>query len=262
METAIKVSRLTVEYERTRALEDVCLSVEAGEYLGIIGPNGGGKSTLLGTILGTVRPKNGEISIFGEPVRRGRSRIGYVPQHADLDRSFPITVSEVVACAYLGGGLHPFARLGKRERVAALAVLDEMGLAPLAGRLVSELSGGEFQRMLLARALAKRPDILLLDEPTSGVDPATRAHIYSLLEEKNRGGMTVVMVTHDMLAVASSIRRLACLSRTLVYHGEPELSGEVSAAMYGCPVDLVAHGAPHRVLQDHSEKGGCDCGCH
>ncbi len=259
---AIGIHRLTVDYGKCRALDDVCLTVNRGEYLGIIGPNGGGKSTLLGVILGTVRPTAGRISLFGESAERGRARLGYVPQFAMFDRAFPMTVGEVVSTAYLGRGLHPFRHLGRREAILAEGVLEEVGLSGFSRRLVSELSGGEFQRMLLARALAKSPEVLLLDEPTSGVDPATRAHIYSLLEEKNRAGMTVLMVTHDMLAVASSVKKLACLSRTLVYHGEPELSEDVATAMYGCPVDLVAHGTPHRVLRDHDEEGGCHCGCH
>lgn len=264
MNPIIDVDRLTVDYGKNRALDNVCLVVNEGEYLGIIGPNGGGKSTLLGAIIGTVRPTSGNITLFGGSAVEGRRRLGYVPQFAALDRAFPITVGEVVATACLGSGLHPLRRIGREDRRHCDEMLDSVGLAGFSSRLVSELSGGEFQRMLLARALAKRPDVLLLDEPTSGVDPATRAQIYELLEEKNRAGMTVVMVTHDMLAVASSVRRLACLSRTLVYHGEPELSEDVATAMYGCPVDLVAHGAPHRVLRDHdhSGRGGCCHGHH
>ena len=264
MEHVIEIHGLTVDYGKNRALDGVCLTVERGEYLGIIGPNGGGKSTLLGAILGTVRPTAGTLRLFGGSAERGRRRIGYVPQFAALDRAFPITVGEVVATAYLGGGLHPFRFHGRCEAAAAEDMLESVGLAGFSRRLVSELSGGEFQRMLLARALAREPEVLLLDEPTSGVDPATRARIYELLSERNREGMTILMVTHDMLAVASSVRKLACLSRTLVYHGEPELSEDVSTAMYGCPVDLVAHGTPHRVLRDHDHEGegGCHCGCH
>ena len=263
MSEVIGIDRLTVTYGKTRALTDVCLSVKEGEYLGLIGPNGGGKSTLLGAILGTVRPSSGSITLFGQPAARGRARLGYVPQFANFDRAFPITVGEVVATAYLGKGLHPFRYLGKDEHRGADAALDEVGLGGFSSRLVTELSGGEFQRMLLARALARSPEVLLLDEPTSGVDPVSRSRIYELLSERNRRGMTVVMVTHDMLAVASSVTSIACLSHTLVYHGEPELSAEVSTAMYGCPVDLIAHGTPHRVLRTHDPKGGCTChDCH
>lgn len=260
---AIGIEHLTVSYGRTRALTDVCLHVQEGAYLGIIGPNGGGKSTLLGTILGTVRPTAGRLTLFGEAPERGRAQLGYVPQFAAFDRAFPITVGEVVRTAYLGRGLHPLRRMSAAERHTADEVLEEVGLGGFGSRLVSELSGGEFQRMLLARALAKKPRILLLDEPTSGVDPVTRSRIYELLAERNRAGMTVLMVTHDMLAVASSVTSLACLSHSLVYHGEPEISEEVSTAMYGCPVDLIAHGTPHRVLRTHDGKGGCDChDCH
>ncbi len=258
---AIEIHDLSVLYGRHRALDSVCLTVEEGEYLGIIGPNGGGKTTLLSALLGLVAPASGTLSVFGKPALSQRHLIGYVPQFAAFERSFPMTVSEVVKTAFLGAGLHPFFRHKKDADARALAYLDRVGLAPLAHRRVSELSGGEFQRMLIARALASEPRILLLDEPTSGVDPVTRGKIYDLLTELNRDGMTIVMVTHDLLAVSSSVRRLACLCGTLVYHGEPELTEDVSHAMYGCPVDLIAHGVPHRVLRDHTHGEGHGCHC-
>ena len=129
-----------------------------------------------------------------------------------------------------------------------------MGIGDLAERQISALSGGEFQRMLIARALAAEPKILLLDEPTASVDPGSREMIYELLTELNKE-ITIVMVTHDLMAVAAQVSNLACLSGTLVYHGEPKLTEEVVSEMYGCPVDLIAHGVPHRVLGDHDHGG-------
>lgn len=255
MKEAITVDHLSVSYGKNEVLSDVCMHVEEGEFLGIIGPNGGGKSTLLRALLGTV-PHSGTVSVFGEPVRRMLPAIGYVPQFAAFDRAFPIRVGEVVRTAYLGAGLHPFRCFGVKDTEKTETVLSEVGLAGFSERLVSDLSGGEFQRLLIARALAGEPKILLLDEPTASVDPATRAKIYELLSERNEAGMTVVLVTHDLLAISSSVKKLACLSRTLVYHGEPQIDEKVSTAMYGCPVDLIAHGAPHRVLRPHSHPGG------
>ena len=134
--------------------------------------------------------------------------------------------------------------------------LKRVGIEALAKRQISELSGGEFQRLLIARALAVSPEILILDEPTASVDPASRASIYSLLDSLNREGMTVILVTHDLLAVSSAVGRIACLNRRLAYHGEPRLTEEVCNEMYGCPIDLIAHGIPHRILGEHSHEGG------
>ncbi len=259
MNKAIAIDGLSVGYGAAEVLSDVSFSVAEGEFLGIIGPNGGGKTTLLRSILGLIPAKRGSIEIFGKPAAKNRAILGYVPQFASFDRRFPITVGEVVCTALLGGGLHPFFRFGKGQLDKAEDYLEMVDLGGFSKRPVSDLSGGEFQRLLLARALAREPRILLLDEPTASVDPGTRAKIYALLTGLNKGGMTVLMVTHDLLAVSSAISSLACLSHTLVYHGEPELDERVSTAMYGCPVDLIAHGVPHRVLRSHGGEGGC---CH
>ena len=132
-------------------------------------------------------------------------------------------------------------------------LLEKVGITDLANRQISELSGGEFQKMLIARALATNPKLLLLDEPTASVDAASRDQIYGLLAELNKN-MTIILVTHDLLAVSSQVTRLACLNGQLVYHGEPELTEKVVNNLYGCPVDLIAHGVPHRVLRDHGEE--------
>lgn len=253
---AIRIQNLTVYYGRTPAIRDVNLTVRDREFLGIIGPNGGGKSTLLKAILGLVRPSSGEIEIYGAPAMKNRGRIGYVPQFSAVDRKFPISVIEVVMTAALRGGLHPFFHYTGRHRAQALAQLERVGLADLRKRQISELSGGEFQRLLIARALAVEPEILLLDEPTASVDPASREHIYELLEALNRE-RTILLVTHDMLAISSKVHSLACLNGSLVYHGEPELTETVVNHLYGCPVDLIAHGVPHRVLGEHAKEDDC-----
>lgn len=252
MSNAITVEKLSVSYGKIKALSDINLTVKKGEYLGIIGPNGGGKTTLLSAILGLVKKDGGHIEIAG-----GTSSIGYVPQNAMLSRSFPITALETVMTAFLKKGLHPFFRVTDESKTFAESCLDRVGLLSLADRSIDALSGGELQRLLIARALASKPEILMLDEPTASVDPASREKIYSLLSSLNKEGMTVVMVTHDLFAISSSVEQIACLNKTLVYHGESQLTQEVCDAMYGCKVDLIAHGTAHRVLSDH--KGGCGC---
>ncbi|WP_312651096.1 metal ABC transporter ATP-binding protein [Aminipila sp.] len=249
---AVKIENLSVYYGQTPAISGVCLDVKEGEYLGIIGPNGGGKTTLLKAILGIIPINSGKIEIYNEKIGRNRGMIGYVPQFAVMDKRFPISVLEVVLTGRLKQGLSPFLKFSKEDKVKAYRVLERVSMQHLADRQVSELSGGEFQRMLIARALAIDPKILILDEPTASVDVKSREQIYNLLGELNKD-MTIILVTHDLLAVASQVNKLVCLNEKLVYHGEPELTEKVVTTLYGCPVDLIAHGVPHRVLKHHEE---------
>ena len=256
MGKVIKIENLSVYYGNTPALRNVYLEVEEGEFLGIMGPNGGGKSTLLKAMLGLVAPTQGSI-VFNERRSGEQGRIGYVPQFTSIDRHFPITVKEVVLAGHMKTKLQPFFQYSTVDKEDTMAQLERVGIAELADRPILALSGGEFQKMLIARALAVHPGLLLLDEPTASVDAMSRQQIYQLLGELNKE-MTIIMVTHDMLAVSSNIDKLACLNETLVYHGEPQLSEKVVNQLYGCPVDLVAHGVPHRVLKEH-EGGHCEC---
>jgi zinc transport system ATP-binding protein len=256
MEKAIHIDNLSVYYGRTAALTNVCLDVYEGEFLGIMGPNGGGKSTLLKSVLGLIPITSGTIQIYNQAPGRNGTLIGYVPQFATMDKKFPISAVEVVLTGLLKHGLKPFAKYSKQDRDFAMELLDKVGIVDLANRQIAGLSGGEFQKMLIARALAVRPRLLLLDEPTASVDAIARAQIYDLLDKLNKD-MTIVIVTHDLMAISSKVKKLACLNGTLVYHGEPELSDHVVNKLYGCPVDLIAHGVPHRVLKEHGGKGCC-----
>lgn len=250
---AVCVDNLTVMYEQTPAIAGVCLDVEVGEYLGIIGPNGGGKTTLLKTILGIVTPVSGKIEIFGRKPGKAGQLLGYVPQITALDKSFPITVHEVVLTGTLNPKLSLFHKYSKSDMEKVDELLERVGIYKLKGRMISELSGGEFQKMLIARALAIDPKLLLLDEPTASVDASARDQIFSMLSELNNS-MTIILVTHDLLAVSSHVKSLACLNGRLVYHGSTELNEEVVKTLYGCPIDLIAHGVPHRVLKEHEES--------
>lgn len=256
---AVDIKNLYVSYGQIKALSGVNLEVKSGEYLGIIGPNGGGKSTLIKALLGLVPISNGSVLLFGNSPQKNRRYAGYVPQITAVDKHFPISVYEVVLSGCLQPRIKLFAKFAQKDKELAYKLLEKVGLSDLAERQVSQLSGGEFQKMLIARALAAKPKLLVLDEPTASVDAVSRNQIFSLLEELNKE-MTIILVTHDLLAVSSQVTKLACLNRTLVYHGEPEINENIVNSLYGCPVDLIAHGVPHRVLKEHSHKEG-ESGC-
>lgn len=249
---AVHLENVSVYYGQTPAVSNVCLEIAEGEYLGIIGPNGGGKSTLLKAILGLVPVTSGMIEIFGHNLKDSKKHIGYVPQFAQIERNFPISLIDVVITGRPNPGIHPFSHHSKNDMQIVETLLEKVGLSELANRQVSELSGGEFQKMLIARALAVQPQLLILDEPTASVDAVSRSQIFNLLAELSKT-ITIILVTHDLMAVSSQVHRLACMNTELVYHGEPELSNDIVNHLYGCPVDLIAHGVPHRVLQEHQE---------
>lgn len=252
MRKAVHIDNLSVYYGQTPAISGVCIDVDDGEYLGIIGPNGGGKSTLLRAILGLVPKASGTIQIYGENLKENKFKVGYVPQFSGLDKKFPITVFEVVLTGMLHKGLSPFLKFTQKDKSEVCELLEKVGILNLSNRKIAELSGGEFQKMLIARALAMNSKLLLLDEPTASVDASSRDQIYRLLEELNKH-MTIILVTHDLLAISSQVRKLACLNGHMIYHGEPELNENIVSSLYGCPVDLIAHGVPHRVLKEHRE---------
>lgn len=246
--SVIEINNLFVELDGVTVLEHVNLTVNECDFLGIIGPNGGGKTTLLRVLLGLVKPVRGKVRIMGEPVEKNRHLLGYVPQYAVFDRSFPISVEEVVMSARLAR--KQGRRFSYEDYNIADAALERVEMLPLRSRQMGELSGGERQRVLVARALAAEPRILLLDEPTASVDSRFAAGFYELLQELNRE-MTLILVSHDISAVSTYVKTLACLNRTLFYENSRELSQEMIENTYHCPVDLIAHGIPHRVLPPH-----------
>jgi zinc transport system ATP-binding protein len=235
-------------------LENVSLSVQKGDFYAILGPNGGGKTTLLRIILGLLPPSSGTIRLFGGDPQSGRRLVGYVPQFRTFDFHYPITVEEMVLSGRLShlSGLRR--RYGAADRDLALAVMEKLGLRELSGRAIATLSGGEQQRVILARALVGKPRLLILDEPTVYVDAPTEMQFFQVVREL-RQSMTILLVTHDIGVISRQVTRVACLNRTLHTHDSPEITEDMIAATYHCPVDLVAHGIPHRVLGDH-RKGG------
>ena len=246
---AVELTDVWAAYDGAAVLEEINLTVYENDFLSIIGPNGGGKTTLLKVIAGLVTPLRGTVRVFGENPARVRRLLGYVPQFSNFDRNFPITVFEVVLMGRLGRtGL--VRRFSAEDREKALRALAAVEMAEFRDRPVGSLSGGQQQRVLIARALAGEPKLLLLDEPAAGVDAPRQAGLYELLQ-KLQAEMAIVLVTHDIGAVSAHVEKVACLNRRLFYHHSREiLPGELDAA-YRCPVDLIAHGVPHRILREH-----------
>ena len=245
MRALVELQSVSLRREGEVILDGINLRVEQGDFLGIIGPNGAGKTTLLRLMLGLAIPTSGTVTLFGQPVEvfREWGRLGYVPQRVALDPRFPATVAEVVASGLTArAGL--FRAPGPDASRAVNDTLRLIGMADLRNRLVGRLSVGQQQRALIARALVTRPELLLLDEPTGGIDPEAQEQFYDLLQTLNRShGVTLVLVTHDIAVVVSAVRKLACLNRRLVFHGEPKefLSDAALSSLYGAPVRLLSH---------------------
>jgi zinc transport system ATP-binding protein len=251
----IEVRKLWFSYDSDPVLEEIDLKIASGDFVAMIGPNGGGKTTLLKVLLGLLEPSQGTVRVCGHPPRNVCHEIGYVPQNTAINLSFPITVLDVV----LMGGLIPGAkwpRTTRAQRLIAHETLEKTGVAGLAQRRFGDISGGQRQRAFIARALISEPRILFLDEPTAGIDAQGQIDLYCLLEQLNQQ-MTIVMVSHDLLAVSTHVKSVACVNRRLHYHDQPELTHAMMEIMYphtpgeSCPVELVAHGVPHRVLRRH-----------
>jgi zinc transport system ATP-binding protein len=231
----ITVRDVTFGYGRELILDGVDLEIRRGEFLAILGPNGGGKTTLLKVILGLVEPWSGEV-VFHAPARRGR--LGYVPQFSTFDKSFPVRISDMVLMGKLGHRslLRPYSREDRRD---VERMLERLGLSHLATTHVRETSGGQLQRALIARALISDPEVLFLDEPTASIDAESRETLSGLLEELARR-IPVVVVTHDVGSISPLVNRIACINRRLVYHG-PEISQETLESAYGTQVVLHSH---------------------
>jgi|Deesub1362B_J571_1020462.scaffolds.fasta_scaffold00046_24 zinc transport system ATP-binding protein len=256
MKPVVELSDVWVELGGHTVLEGITMTVGEGEFVSVVGPNGAGKTTLLKVILGLIRPGQGEVRVFGKApwaLGRDRARIGYVPQTEEVDLSFPIRVIDVVLMGRYGA-LGWMRRPAAADRRAALEAMELVGIGDLADKVIGEISGGQRQRAFLARALAARPDLILLDEPTTGVDPAASGSFYDLLHRIQGRGVTILMVTHDIGVVSQFVDKVACINRKLVVHGRPEevVTDEVLAEMYGCAALFFHHGrAPHMVVRPH-----------
>lgn len=253
MKKCITVDGLYVKYGRTPALAGVSLNIHEGDYLGIIGPNGGGKTTLLKAILGLVRPISGTIDIYDKKPGRTGKLIGYVPQTVALDRKFPITVKEVILTGRINQTFKPFYKFKKIDIEKVDELLNKVGIYKLKSRMISDLSGGEFQKMLIARALAVEPKILVLDEPTASVDASSRNQIFSLLSSLN-SDMTIILVTHDLYAVSSYADSLACINGRLDYYGDTEINEEIIKNLYGFSFKMIENELKQNVSKKNCKK--------
>lgn len=232
-EVVIKVEGVSFSYNGEKVISNINLDIKRGEFLGIIGPNGSGKTTFLKVILGLLKPQEGTVEILGQDIQKlkDKSKIGYVPQRAKVI-DFPISVEEVVG---MGGA-------GKR---AISEALNEVEMADQKKRLIRELSGGQQQRVFIARALALKPEILVLDEPTVGVDMESQAKFYGLLKTLNQNHkLTLVLVSHDVDVVAHEVSEIACINSKLVCHGKPHdiLKSDFMEKLYGKDLSFVVHG--------------------
>ncbi|QXM05087.1 metal ABC transporter ATP-binding protein [Crassaminicella indica] len=252
MKNAVEIEGIDVFYNDVQVLNNINLKVKENDFLAIIGPNGGGKSTLLKAILGLIRLRTGCIKIFDEPLNKSKEIIGYVPQFSSFNKSFPITVKEVVLMGMLKKNNKLFMKFNSGEENKAERIMKKLDIFQLKDRQIGQLSGGQLQRVLIARALAVEPKILLLDEPTASLDANVKTQIFNILKDLNEE-MTIILVTHDMSAISTYVKNIACLNKELFYHGEPRLNEEILGRVYGCPVDIIAHGIPHRVLHEHKE---------
>jgi zinc transport system ATP-binding protein len=244
----VELEKASVSYSNGfQALVQVTLQVHDGDFLGLVGPNGSGKTTMISMILGLVKPTTGSVKLFGEPLnRRNLRRVGYVPQKTMLsDTIFPSTVFETALMGRVvqAGVLHRYSRADYRK---VEDELEHLSIHDLRNRKISELSGGQSQRVLLAKALASDPELLILDEPTSGVDTRTAAEFYDTLKHLNRDhGITVMLVTHDIGLVTKLSNRVACLNGGVCFQGSTHdllTNPSVLSEVYGYPLELVRHG--------------------
>ncbi len=241
----LQIKKVNFAYRKQKVLTNVSLSVEDHDFIGIIGPNGGGKTTLVKIILGLLRPMGGSISSSLD-----KSEIGYLPQGNQVDESFPITVREVVASG-LEHGLKIGIGIRRSEKKKVQEMLEKVGLESLQHRSIGELSGGEFQRAMLARAIISSPRLLVLDEPDTHVDNQFEMELYNLLKVLN-ATMAILLVSHDIGTISPYIKTIACVNKDLHYHTSNEISDE-QLKVYNCPIEIISHGLiPHRVMKEHN----------
>lgn len=236
--SAIEITGVSFRYDERQILKDVNLTIWPYDSICVVGPNGGGKTTLIKLIIGLLSPDAGIIKIFGKRPDEAHQLIGYVPQFAQYDKQFPISVKEVVCMGRMGKSFT--GRYSKKDKDKTLEALGEVGLADLADRSFSALSGGQRQRVLIARALASGGKILILDEPTANIDRESETHFFDLLRELNKR-MTILMVTHDVGFASSFFSRIACVNREVIIHPTSELTGKLIRDMYGGDLQMIRH---------------------
>jgi zinc transport system ATP-binding protein len=242
----IEIKNLSVNYNGIDALENVNLEIFSDDFIGVIGPNGGGKTTLVRAVLGLIKPSKGEIH---KTFDSGKAGIGYLPQVQKIDYKFPITVRDVVLSG-LAHGKNMFKKDGKGSLRKVKETLDDMGIGHLANKAIGSLSGGEQQRVMLSRSVISNPELLILDEPSSFVDNKFEGELYEKLKALNEK-MAIVLVSHDIGMISYYIKSIACVNRKLHYH-KSNIITQDQLASYDCPIQIITHGhLPHTVLKEH-----------
>ena len=253
-EVIISIRDLGVAYDSTKALEHVNLDIYADDFVGIIGPNGGGKSSLVKAVMGIV-PHSGTITYNPSLLRGKKKHIGYLPQISNFDKAFPISVFEVVMSG-LQADTGLLGRYGKEERRRADEVLEQASLYELRNRAIGELSGGQLQRVMLCRAIISQPKLLVLDEPANFVDNRFENELYNMLHHLS-DKMAIMMVSHDLGTISSVVRSIVCVNRHVHRH-DSNIITEEQLLNYNCPIQLISHGhVPHTILAEHTSCPHC-----
>lgn len=248
----IEIKHLSAGYDERTVLRDVNLAVYQRDFLGIIGPNGGGKTTLIKCILGLLKPTGGEI-LFHSSRSASQFTMGYLPQYNSIDRKFPITIEEVILSG-LSSKKSLISRYSAGHREKAREVILRMGLEGLEERAIGALSGGQLQRALLGRAIISDPEVIILDEPSTYIDKQFEARLYELLAEINKD-CAIILVSHDIGTILQQVKSIACINETLDYHPDTGVTGEWLERNFHCPIELLGHGTlPHRVLGEHKHS--------
>ncbi|MBN1552955.1 ABC transporter ATP-binding protein [bacterium] len=247
---AILFEDVWFSYGSTPIIEKASFNVHEKEMISIVGPNGGGKTTLLKLMLGLIKPDKGNINVLGQTVENGRKHIGYMPQHLQFDPLFPVTVKDIVLMGRLGKRLG--GRYTQDDRRIVQSILEELDILEFSHHLFSDLSGGQRQRALIARALTCEPEILLLDEPTANVDVAAEARVFDIIRRLN-DRMTILIVSHDLGFVSNLVKRVICVNRTVVVHPTSEISGEIIQEVYGGNLRMIRH--DHKYQEGYHNDG-------
>lgn len=244
---AVEISHLSIKFNEQLILNDINFSIEEKDFMAIIGPNGGGKTTLLKVILGILTPDEGKVKVFGKEPKKAKDLMGYLPQRLDFDHDFPINVFETVLMGRYHGLLKKYSN---QDHKAVIQALKDVEMDELKDRQISKLSGGQMQRVFIARAIVRDPKLLIMDEPMASIDPEMQHSFYELMSRlKNK--MAIVLVSHDVGAVSTHVDKIACLNQKLYYHGPVEDSANGLEEVYHCSIELISHGIPHRVLKEH-----------
>jgi len=247
----IEIENLWFSFNRHPILKKVNLTIYEKEFLAVIGPNGGGKTTLVKIILGLLKPQRGSVRVFGKPPCKVSLKMGYVPQRIDFNRNFPVTVADIVHMGRLRTSRRRTRRSSDDEK-AVQRVLEKLDMWEFRDYRIGELSGGQRQRVFIARALVTEPDLLFLDEPTSSIDTRGQSELYEMLDELNQH-ITIVVVSHDIMLISSHVKSVACVNQQVHFHEAAEITEDMLEKAYHCPIDLIAHGIPHRVLKMHED---------